>query len=338
MPSNEADKTGSHIIPHFLMKRVDNADHVKGRDKELGFKITEDFVKPYFGRDVKTDKLEAVFGELSDEDIADSRSDIIADHIYCTACEKKFSDIESAYAQTLTVYDDKLYYSTKDPLMASLFWTSVIWRASAYGGLGFKLAPKEENCLRQILNKFLGVEHRDTKDQAFQSFTGDIRYALLRAPNYAERSATATLFHAYHRFPYCLLLGEYVLFYYMKAAHQNNVQQSFFGLEKRLRSCPVNSFESGEMIMPIPDEVMLSAWEEFVAFVNDIRVKSLFKKLDGLHVKLGGYGKHMHPIDKIEILNEIMDEGKNLGRTFTMEDIMQSTIKVLAKNHGIKEE
>ncbi len=37
---NPADKTGSHIVPHFLVKRIDNEPGQSGRDKEMGFVIT----------------------------------------------------------------------------------------------------------------------------------------------------------------------------------------------------------------------------------------------------------------------------------------------------------
>ncbi len=47
--NNEADKKGSHIVPHFLMKRIDNEEGSKERDKELGFEITETGSKSYFG-------------------------------------------------------------------------------------------------------------------------------------------------------------------------------------------------------------------------------------------------------------------------------------------------
>ncbi|MFA6245346.1 MAG: hypothetical protein WC615_00305 [Mucilaginibacter sp.] len=332
---NEADKTGSHVVPHFLMKTIDNADHVKGRDKELGFKITEDFVTPYFGRDVSTNKLDEVFGELTEEDITASRSDIIADYIYCTSCEKKFSSLESAYAPTLNIDGSEVYQSTKSSLTAFLFWTSIVWRLSAYGKLGFKLAQNEENRLRVTLDKLLIAEVIDERDTATKAMFEDIRYVILRAPGYADKNETATYYHSKHRFPYCLLLGEYALFYYMKSSHVKSPQQSFFGLEKLLNRAPLNSIRNAEKIYPVTDEQMKSTWDSFVDFVNATRIKSLFRTLDELHIKLGGNGKHMHPKDKYDILNEIMAEGKDLGRTFTFEDIKQSTFKVLNKNHGI---
>lgn len=330
---NEADKTGSHVVPHFLMKTVDNADHVKGRDKELGFKITEDFVTPYFGRDVNTTKLEEVFGELSESDIADSRSDVIADYIYCTSCEKKFSTLESAYAPTLNVNKTDVYTSTNSSLTAFLFWTSIVWRLSAYGKLGFKLAQNEENRLRVILNKLLGADAINEQDIATKGMFEEIRYAVMRAPGYTDKNETATYYHSKHRFPYCLLFGEYALFYYLKASHVKNPQQSFFGLEKLLSQAPLNSIRQGEKIYPLTAGQMKITWDNFVDFVNDIRIKKLFRTLDELHLKLGGAGKQMHPKDKIDILNEIMSDGKELGRTFTFEDIKQSTFKVLSKNH-----
>ena len=63
----EADKTGSHIVPHFLLKRIDNQIGVKGRDNELGFVIGKLETKSYFGRNVLPEKLEKIYGEVDDE-------------------------------------------------------------------------------------------------------------------------------------------------------------------------------------------------------------------------------------------------------------------------------
>ena len=54
---NEADKKGSHIIPHFLMKRIDNEIGRKGRDMEVGFSVGEFDTIPYFGRSVLPEKI-----------------------------------------------------------------------------------------------------------------------------------------------------------------------------------------------------------------------------------------------------------------------------------------
>ena len=50
---NIADKTGSHIIPSFLMKRI-NGNGM--RDHEIGFVIKKCNVDTYFGRDIYEDE------------------------------------------------------------------------------------------------------------------------------------------------------------------------------------------------------------------------------------------------------------------------------------------
>lgn len=52
-----ADKTGSHIIPSFFMKRI-NGDGK--RDHEIGFEIKNGLVDSYFGRDVYEDLRRAI--------------------------------------------------------------------------------------------------------------------------------------------------------------------------------------------------------------------------------------------------------------------------------------
>ena len=53
---HEADKTGSHIIPSFLMKRINGEGK---RDNEIGFEIKNGIVETYFGRDIYEDKRKA---------------------------------------------------------------------------------------------------------------------------------------------------------------------------------------------------------------------------------------------------------------------------------------
>ena len=67
--TQEANKKGSHIVPHFLLKRVENIKGKSARDFELGFAIGEFDTESYFGRSVPPENLEEVFGEINDEEI-----------------------------------------------------------------------------------------------------------------------------------------------------------------------------------------------------------------------------------------------------------------------------
>lgn len=330
---NLADKTGSHIVPHFFMKMVDNADHVKGRDKELGFKITEDFVKPYFGRDVNTNKLEAVFGDITDEDIAESRSDMIADNIYCSECEKKIGKLESFYATTLETFSDSKYLSSTNSLSCLLFWTSIVWRISSYKKMGFSVTKKEEEQLRKILVNSLKDEYTIDNNPSISQIK-NLRYAVLRSAEYSKNKESSVFFHPRHRFPYCLLIGEYVVFFFMKYSHVTNPEQSFFGFEKFLKLAELNQYDIGENVFPIPTKEMDLAKDKFIDFVNEKRVKRLFSNLDQLHIKLGGEGKKMSPQYKIEILTALLGEEKKSGRSFTAKDIISETTDFLLKKQS----
>ena len=52
------------------MKKIDNQKNKTGRDYELGFHLEPGSVKGYFGRNVQPEKLEEVYGELSDEELS----------------------------------------------------------------------------------------------------------------------------------------------------------------------------------------------------------------------------------------------------------------------------
>lgn len=78
----EADKTGSHIIPSFLMKRVNGNGK---RDHEIGFKIIHGIVDTYFGRDVYEEKRKDI---TDNEEKFYSRENYdVVDHILCKDCE-----------------------------------------------------------------------------------------------------------------------------------------------------------------------------------------------------------------------------------------------------------
>jgi hypothetical protein len=117
----EADKTGSHLVPLFLMRTVDHIDNKKERGMDLGFELGKGHVKGYFGGGVLPEQLEPVFGEVSEADIAAYRSSMIVDHLLCSSCETRLGKLENFYSATLNKRADQPYQSTKDSFHAMLF-------------------------------------------------------------------------------------------------------------------------------------------------------------------------------------------------------------------------
>ena len=61
----EANKKGSHVIPHFLVKSMVNDDRGENeRDKEISFKMEATFSDVYFGRRVLPEKVEEILGRI----------------------------------------------------------------------------------------------------------------------------------------------------------------------------------------------------------------------------------------------------------------------------------
>lgn len=210
---NEATQTGSHIIPSFLMKRVDNVDGSTKRDKELGFAISNVDSKGYFGRDVSPEKLEDIFGEITDEEIENSRSPEIIDNMLCPSCEKKLSVIEAEYAETLNVNQNDSYCTNINKNIAFAFWLSIIWRMLVSKRHNLKLNPQKEEIIRVILDEHLGSSVDQLKDLSHSVTQNNLFYKLLRSPNYTKEEAGFVFRKDQNCEPLAIITGYSVLFF-----------------------------------------------------------------------------------------------------------------------------
>ncbi len=327
--NNEADKTGSHMIPHFLMKMIDTVEGTAGRDKELGFKLGTNEVGHYFGRSVQPEKLQEVFGEVTDEEIANSRSEVIIDHVFCSKCEDRLGKLENNYAKTLGTSDNQKYMSTKDSLSTLMFWASILWRASVSGTLGIQLASKDETKLREVLNTYmdLKVPAEELKDIAVLD---EIGYKIIRSPGFSEERKGFMFFNPHHRRPYCFLIGELAVFFYMKSSHLKDIGESFFGLEKYLKDAETNTYLRGESILPLPHDSFHNVNIQVAEFFANAWTKGVVFKLNGLYKLAGGRGRMPLPLTK-EILNSIASNERELGRKYTNEEVATVVTEIMSK-------
>lgn len=122
-----ANKTGSHIVPSFLMKRINSHDGCLQRDHEVGFEIRSSGVKTYFGRSIYREVREEY---TDDQSMMESRfNPDMLDHILCSDCESWFSQLESSYAKSIDLKGkpDSLITNNKSSgLDAMLFWCSIL--------------------------------------------------------------------------------------------------------------------------------------------------------------------------------------------------------------------
>lgn len=325
----EADKTGSHLVPFFLMRTVDNVDGRKERNMELGFELGKGHVISYFGGGVLPERLEPVYGEISDEDIANSRSSMIVDHLLCSHCETRLGKLESFYSATLTKTGQGTYQSTKDGFHAFLFWISIFWRLSASDKKAYHLSEIDEAHLRIILDGGMDVE--DTGDyigRLGKEVTG-IRYRVMRAADYVKTNPGWVYLNSDNNDPYCFAIGEFVVALYIDEMKTDTTNQAFLGLENDLLTTPLNDCTADENILGIAIERLQAANAVTVDFWKDDFLTNLNEMCDQVHLMFIGKGE-MAPEVKRQIVAELTADEQLLGRQYSLQNIVHAiTISIM---------
>lgn len=330
-----ADKKGSHIVPHFLSKRIDNEEGETGRDKEIGFVITPSQTNSYFGRAVLPEKLDVIYGKVTDEIIQNNNIEGIVDNYFCTSCESNLSVIESEYAITLKQKPefDINYKSSTSGFVAFLFWTSIIWRLSIQKGSGFKLKQKEEKKINRILKKYLNKSFKKIKPKDMDIDLKNIGYKLLRSPDYSEKNWTWLHWQPSYQRPYSIMIDEYILFLYFKKTHLRGMVLDFYGSETFKKNAKTN--------IPFEDESIFSVshkdYSQIVDNIKNYLVKAVDRELDinldKIHQRLGAKGK-MNPRLKLEIKRNITDSEVALGKKLTISNQAKIIYETISKFTG----
>jgi len=321
----EADKKGSHLVPHFLMKTVDNVDGKVGRDLELGFELGKGHVKSYFGGAVLPERLEPVFGEVSDEDIANSRSSMIVDHLLCTHCESRLGKLESGYSSSLKNSSEQEYQSNEDSFHSLIFWASIFWRLSVSESKQYELSEQDEEKLRVIIDEGLDVKHGDIVEYIGQTKNSinEIGYKLLRCPGYTLKNNAFVFLDNRNDNPYSMLVGEFACCLYMDCKKNDFQQQEFLGLEVTSNEASVNSCINGEWIFPVSMEVFSEACNQGVEFWKDDFITEIGEMCDAVHLKFVG-GGIMDPIIKAHVVHTIANGELPLGRRYEISTIVHA--------------
>jgi len=209
----EADKRGSHIVPHFLLKRIDNEEGNTDRDKEFGFAISELGISSYFGRSIQPEKIEKNYGEVNDEVLSKNLIPLIEDNIFCKDCEIKLGIIENAYASIIKEKpkEENNYNSFENSKTAFLFWTSIVWRLSIAKYSGFKLIKENEEKLHSILNIQFSKRPEEILAYTNPNIDEKLSYKLLRSIQYSDKSFTLLFCEPDLQNPYMFVIDEFIL-------------------------------------------------------------------------------------------------------------------------------
>lgn len=312
---HEADKTGSHIIPSFLMKRINGEGK---RDNEIGFEIKNGIVETYFGRDVYEDKRKAI---TDNEDKLYSRENYdVKDHVFCRHCEKYFASLESKYAPSIGLqFTETNTKNTKvSPHDALLFWCSVVWRASVTEHLGSRLKPELEERLRYALMSH-NIDNLN------------IKYALFRCIDYSKKTGHGTSVCMDIKDNNLLLIVDefmLVMVFDLEGEHKTEL----FNLNLELKKDNLNDGNKEEEISPIPPNVFSQIMSKIIHLI--IKSMNIPKKLIDLHKQI--FVKDMPDDILNEILNMMQNTGKS-GDKYTIKHYAWCYKEVLLK-HGLIQE
>lgn len=332
--NNDADDEGSHVVPHFLLKRIFNVANAKGRDQEISFRITASDVETYFGRSVQPEKLDEVFGTLTEEELeSKAMADLVVDHEWCKSCEKKFATLESFYSKTLTVEKESTDLSTDDSLGALMFWLSILWRGSVTGKTDLKLSSKHEGKTRNLLNQYEPGKPNKEFINKWSAVLDEISYQVYRSPDYHKKidpEHGTFLFTSKNQQPYCLMVDEFAILIYMKRSYLKAKLSTFFGFEKLKGE--LNTYAKGEAVTTLSVEEYGYFVSNVVRFIKDIKLHWYESKLNRLYHKIGHKGNMpKHIID--EIIAQMTKDETKLARKYTYEEFVKYTTDVVLKHH-----
>lgn len=333
--SNDADKTGSHLVPHFLLKRIENIDNNPSRDYELGFLIENLETKFHFGRSVPPDKLEKHLGEITEEDIEQNKHPFILDNIFCSACEKRLSVLESEYAKSLEVHDDSSYSSEVNPIYSLLFWASIMWRLSIVEYGGINLSKSHFEILRRVLDRTSKTSIEEINTGAVLEYKDILKlsYKILRCPEYSSGNATIISTDTKFRNPYLIVLDEYVIAFSFNKNYNIFSSADFFGLQEEIIKAPMIMIDSeSETILPLNENVFKVVHENVMKLKVREKILDIRKYLNLIHVRIGGNGKSMPEEIKQEVFNELTADGELLGRQYSIENLTSIIVRVLQKH------
>lgn len=332
---NVADKTGSHLVPHFLIKRIDNVQGKKARDYELGFVISGWQVQHYFGRAVPQQTLEGIFGELSDEDLAKNQNPVVVDNVFCSKCESRLAALESEYSKTLSNKGEVEYYSGAPYSVGFMFWSSIIWRLSLSRVAGAKLSSGQEMLLQIFLNKNLAnIEQRQKLGPVFSGRgINKISYWLLRSIDFSENEGTQLFFHPKYRYPYCIVIDEFILLFSFGNNLDDLMSKGFLGLKGDMLEASKNTVASKERILRIQHAKMRQVQES----LQQITVKNIqdgiSKLCDRVHKAFKFNGARMPPAMKQQVFEILAHDSVEEGKKYSFERVQYAIYTVLKRHY-----
>lgn len=242
----EADKTGSHLAPNFMIHGMFSFDGKGRRNREIsmrdGLNSGERMI--YYGPEVSPEAINSDRGrDLTDEELEENVNNLVCDNLFCKSCEDRFGTLESYYS---TYYADWRHEEVNSRV-AYLFWLSVFWRMCV-GRMSIFLQGEDEFEMRRILDANVTTLEDIEKDS---NNLGDFGYIIWRTRGLQKGNSGIYGTRTEHS-PYMIILNDMVILLVSKVS---KLKKFFYYADWRIEKDSLNTFESeGELINEISQE------------------------------------------------------------------------------------
>lgn len=338
---NVANKTNTHVVPHFLIESMINVEGKKGRGRELSIAIGKGVANEYFGESVLPEKIEEFLGKttLTDEEvekIKEEQHHFSVDYFFCSDCENRFSEIENIYSKVKPVtQEDNTTLVSIPTSLSFLFWSSIIWRLSVTGISEFKIDSKEEKKLRNILNLILTTNKNQLiiNCELHKTLIDKYAYILLKVNGDPKTLPGMCFGNPNLSMPYSFILNNYILLFYKNKKHRNQIKQSFYGLEKLYEHAPLNDiFNNQELIQNISVNDYKDCIDNFTKTQVDSFLKVLKNNLKDIHQKAFGFKCDESLINQT-IHKIVSDNPEIVGGRYSKENIISTFIDTIKEQY-----
>ena len=267
-----ADKTGSHLAPNFLVHGAFSFDGKGGRFREI---VTRDNLNTqsrwlYYGQEVSPEAISADRGRgLTDEELQGNINVLECDNLFCSGCEARFALLESEYA--------KFYRGEKTAVnarVAYLFWISVFWRMGV-GRMSIFLDGVDEFAMRGILDRHITSASEICGSSADM---GDFGYVLWRTKGIRKGFSGIFGTRTEHS-PYMVIVNDMVVMLLSGVSRLKGTVE-YAGWEIALDS--INTYRKPEVLV---NEISLEEFARLKRFVLDESLEAGWGRLSEM-VKL----------------------------------------------------
>lgn len=254
--ATEANKTGSHLAPNFLIHEVFSFDGKGKRFREIAIRdnLNTQTRSIYYGPEVSPDAINADQGhEMTDEELEKNINTLECDNLFCIRCEDRFGILETEYA--------KFYKGEKrtiDSKVAYLFWLSVFWRMCV-GHMSIFLDGEDEFAMREILDRCITSLPEISQSEADM---GDFGYVLWRTKGIRKGFSGIFGTRTEHS-PYMIIINDMVV---LLVSHLSRLDTDIEYADWRIPLDSINTYKEEEVVVT---EIPLEDFARLRRFVID---------------------------------------------------------------------